>query len=119
MTANVLGTEYKILYKNYDDDWMFSDKGYDGYCDGVQKIIVIGNILTFPGFERETEEYSREYQKATLRHELIHAFLNESGLQSSTGRIENIGWAENEEMVDFFAIQFPKIKKVFEELNII
>lgn len=118
MTANVLGTEYEILYKDYDEDYIFSERGFDGYCDGVAKVIVIGNILTFPGFEHETEEYAKEYSKVCLRHELIHAFLNESGLASSTGRIENIGWAENEEMIDFFAIQFPKIKKVFEQLNI-
>lgn len=38
-----------------------------------------------------------------MRHELIHAFLGESGLRSDSE------WAENEEMVDYFAIQFEKI----------
>ena len=42
------------------------------------------------------------------RHEIIHAFLFESGLA------ENSAWAQNEEMVDFFAIQFPKLLKAFE-----
>ena len=118
MTVNVLGTEYGILYKDYADDYMFTERHVDGYCDDVEKIIVIGNMQTFPNWERETEEYCEKYQKVVLRHELIHAFLNESGLSDSSGRVENIGWAKNEEMIDFFAIQFPKIKKVFEELNI-
>ncbi|WP_394967432.1 hypothetical protein [Candidatus Allofournierella merdipullorum] len=44
-----------------------------------------------------------------IRHEIIHAFLFESGLA------ENSDWAQIEEMVDFFAIQFPKLQKAFEE----
>ena len=119
MTANVLGTEYEILYKDYADDAQFSENDFCGYCDDVLKTIVICNMQTYPGFELETEEYCKEHQKYTLRHELIHAFLSESGLSHSSGKITNIGWAKNEEMVDFFAIQFPKIKKVFEELKII
>ena len=45
------------------------------------------------------------------RHEIIHAFLFESGLA------ENSNWAQNEEMVDFFAIQFPKLLKAFEQAD--
>ena len=41
------------------------------------------------------------------RHEIIHAFLFESGLA------ENSSWAQNEEMVDFFAIQFSKLVEAF------
>lgn len=118
MKANVLGTEYKIMYKDYSDDYMFTDRSCDGYHDDVDKVIVIGNLKTFPNWERETDEYCEKAQKQVLRHELIHAFLSESGLSDSSGIITNVGWAKNEEMVDFFAIQFPKIKKLFEELNI-
>ena len=52
--------------------------------------------------------------KETLRHEILHAFLNESGLCSSTLCFEG-GWTKNEEMIDWFAIQFPKIAKVYKE----
>ena len=119
MTTNILGTEYEILYRDYADDYMFTENGCDGYCDDVEKIIVIGNMKTFPRWEKETEEYCNKFQKCTLRHEIIHAFLNESGLQDNSGMINNIGWARNEEMIDFFAIQFPKIKKVFDDLDIV
>lgn len=47
------------------------------------------------------------------RHEIIHAFLFESGLA------ENSEWAQNEEMVDFFAIQFPKLMEVFKNADAI
>ena len=52
-----------------------------------------------------------------LRHEIIHAFLNESGLSDSSNSVE--AWAKNEEMVDWFAIQSPKIFKVFQDLDIL
>lgn len=39
-------------------------------------------------------------------------FFAESGLRS------NSDFAENEELVDWIAIQFPKIAKVFSDLNI-
>ena len=31
--------------------------------------------------------------------------------------VENYSWAQNEEMVDFFAIQFPKLLKAFEQAD--
>ena len=58
-------------------------------------------------------ENVEELEKKVLRHEIIHAYLGESGLRSSSE------WAENEEMVDWFAIQFPKILKTFSELCIL
>ena len=49
--------------------------------------------------------------RKVLRHEIIHAFLNESGLR------ENSEWAYNEEMIDWLAIMIPKINKCFEDSN--
>lgn len=37
---------------------------------------------------------------------IIHAFLHESGLDVCS-------WAHNEEMVDWLAIQFPKLYEAF------
>lgn len=50
--------------------------------------------------------------------ESADAFLFESGLSSNTHGIYG-AWAENEEMVDWIAIQSPKIFKVFQELEIL
>jgi hypothetical protein len=54
----------------------------------------------------------------TLRHEIVHAFFNESGLRESTNHFEG-AWCKNEELVDWIAIQFPKIHKVYAELGIL
>ncbi len=43
-----------------------------------------------------------------MRHELTHAMLSESGLQSESA------WAMNEEIVDLIAIQGPKLLKLWE-----
>ena len=57
-----------------------------------------------------------EYRKQVLRHEIVHAFLFESGLDINSNKSEE--WARNEEMIDWLAIQFHKIEKVFKELDI-
>ena len=53
------------------------------------------------------------YQRKVIRHELTHALLFESGLSNDSS------WAENEEVVDWIAIQFPKMIKAFEEVDCI
>ena len=107
MFVNVMGTKYKILKKKYSEDPYFASAGCDGYCDFNTKSISICDLSTYPGFERMSKEYCENSNKQTLRHELVHAFLYESGLDSCSNHINS--WARNEEMVDWFAIQGPKI----------
>lgn len=116
--VNILGTNYEIQFDNYKDNTYFEDEKCDGYCDNNIKKIVICNMSTFPNWDNESPEYYEKVEKKILKHEIIHAFLYESGLSSSSFEYKN-GWALNEEMIDFFAIQFSKIAKVFEQLNIL
>lgn len=57
-----------------------------------------------------------EYNKKVLRHEIIHAFLRESGLSGNSMQYDG-AWAQCEEMVDWIAIQFPKILKAFQDAD--
>lgn len=114
MKVNILGTEYTILIKKYDEDEVFERRSIDGYCDGYAKQIVVCDMHTYRGWEHEAEETIVECQKATLRHEIVHAFFNESGLMDSAFPYEG-AWAKNEEMVDWLAIQIPKIHKAYQE----
>ena len=114
MKVNVLGTEYGITKHDYKDIPDFEKKGIDGYCDSVMKEIAMCNMTTYPGYEDETAEYCNKVEKEVLRHEIVHAFLNESGLQDSACRPIQ-AWAKNEEMVDWIALQFCKILKAFNE----
>lgn len=96
---NVLGTEYKIERKS------LGDAGEDGYCDYSSKHIVLrsDNVNKLEDFE--------QMMKKQLRHEIIHAFLAESGLQSNFEHSERYGHEET--MVDWIAIQFPKLLAAF------
>jgi hypothetical protein len=69
---------------------------------------------TYKGWEHDPEAAVAEAQKETIRHEILHAFFSESGLSDSTFAYDG-GWAQNEEMVDWIAIQGPKIYKAWLE----
>lgn len=104
-TVNILGTEYTIKRKK------FSSEDCDGYCDNTNKVIVVrkDNYNNVGNFEW--------LMKKQLRHEIIHAFLSESGLQSNFEHSQRFGHEET--MVDWIAIQFPKMLEVFKELDIL
>lgn len=106
MTVNVLGTEYTIEKRKTEEDTNLQEA--DGYIDTSVKLIVIEDMQTEPNSKLDLEGYTRQ----VIRHEIVHAFLFESGMDSST-YICREGWAKNEEMVDWFAIQFPKILEAF------
>lgn len=106
-TVHILGTEYKILIIE-EGDYRY-EREADGWVDPQAKEILVLNYKQSIDSVKDLEEY----QKKVIRHEIIHAFLYESGLwQNSYG---SKCWAQNEEMVDWIAIQSPKLYKAFEE----
>ena len=113
-TVNILGASYRV----YLDVPEYKDRdlaGRFGYCSFTTKRIVVADLDTIELWKDESS-YSKKVQRnTTLRHEIIHAFLNESGLCGSSASSE--AWALNEEMVDWIAMQFPKILKVFRKLG--
>lgn len=111
MKVNILGTEFTVTFA--DEAERPKLKSCDGYMDFSIKEIVVGKFEP----DESSIENLDEYTKKVLRHEIIHAFFYESGLHSSSGDIE--AWATNEEMVDWIAIQFPKILKAFQECDCI
>lgn len=102
---DVLGTEYVVKFKELNDE------DIDGFCDNTQKLIVIRS-------DNENKVGDFKYlQKKQLRHEIIHAFMSESGLQCNWQHIEQFG--HDETTIDWFAIQSPKIFRVFAELKLL
>ena len=116
MQVNILGTPYEIVVKKYDEDDCFKEKSIDGYCDGFSKEIVVCDMATNEDWKDEKKQTIDVLQKQILRHEIVHAFLNESGLQANASKTEN-SWAYNEEMVEWIAIQGAKIYKAWKEAN--
>lgn len=98
--VDILGTTYKILYQNEKQNPKLQDN--NGLCEQYSKKIILDDGSTYKDDPLVFENYE-DLENKILRHEIIHAFLGESGLRS------NSDWAENEEMVDYFAIQFEKL----------
>lgn len=113
MTIQILGTPYTVKKVPYEADPAFKERSIDGYCDELLKRIVICDMSTFPGMENEPKEFVAAFEKSILRHEIVHSFLNESGLSSST--VGTNCWSKNEEMIDWFAIQGEKIVAVWNQ----
>lgn len=115
LKIDVLGTKYNITRVNSGQDEFMEKMHYGGYCDAGSKKIVILNLKTVPSWKDEPADIISAQEKITIRHELVHAFLNESGLQWNSLAVDQ--WAKNEEMVDWIALQFPKLLKAFKDAD--
>lgn len=101
---NILGAAYMLTITSKSQDFRLKDA--DGICDETVKELLVDNYADSEDDPTCKKNLAVQIRK-NKRHEIIHAFLFESGLA------ENSSWAQNEEMVDFFAIQFPKLVEAF------
>ena len=106
MKVNILGTDYEIIEQTEQDNPKLVNA--NGICEIYAKKIVIRKL---PLNDPDAYENIGAFRERVIRHEIVHAFLAESGL------ISNCDYATNEELVDWIAIQFPKIAKAFEEVS--
>ena len=99
MKINILGTEYSVEIVQRANDPSLEEN--DGYCDETTKRCVVESTegCVGPGYKGNIQAHRNK----VVRHEIIHAFLYESGLA------ENCDWAASEAMVDWLAIQLPRI----------
>lgn len=92
---NILGTNYKFeIVEEKSEKLDGSDGGITKYFE--KKIYVNGD-------NEEISDLNR-----VIRHEIIHAFLYESGLPE---------YSHDEKIVDWLAMQIPKIVKIYEPLE--
>jgi len=106
MKLDILGTVYDYQETTEKEDTRLCEA--DGYCDSYAKKIVVKNeyIENAPDSIQDFDELKRNVK----RHECIHSFMFESG---------NREWAEDEKLIDWIAWQFPKMLKVFNEIEAI
>ncbi len=116
MMINILGTYYTVIVKKHDEDPQFEHN--DGYCSSFAKEIVICDLKSRDEWKDEPDKTISEAQKRTLRHEIVHAFFEESGL-AQNAICPDKAWARNEEMIDWIAIQGEKIYKAWKEAEAI
>lgn len=108
MTINVLGTDYSIKTCSETEDSRIKD--CDGICDETVKEIVVQDYTEKADLPDSKKNLALQSRKV-LRHEIVHAFAFESGLA------ENSSWAMDEEIVDWIAIQGPKIYNAWKEVG--
>lgn len=101
---NVLGTPYRVDMVPESEDPKLKDM--DGYMDPSIKRIVVADVNQRPA-DNESVHNPEWFQKNIVRHELIHAFITESGL-------EDAFW-HNEDMVRWLAYMFPRLMAAFKE----
>lgn len=99
MKISILGSEWTIVERSQSEDAKLENA--DGYCDWTTRTIVVEREMV--GNLGDMESYVRKVK----RHEIVHAFLEESGLSECAYSPE--AWARNEEMVDWLARIGPKI----------
>lgn len=106
--VRILGALYTIEEKTMQQDGFLGE--CDGYCDKSTRLIRVAAKKP----DCQIADFER-YQRKVLRHEIIHAFLYESGLEENFEHANK--WGHDETMVDWFANQFPKILTVFEKVG--
>lgn len=99
--VDILGERYTVQFRSKTKDSKFlNDDCCDGYTDFSTKEIVVRT------WEQTIDSLAdlRVYEDKVVAHEIVHAFLYESGLDN------NSEWARNEEVVDWIALQLDKMK---------
>lgn len=107
--VSILGVDWEIAYRSEEQDERLKD--CDGYCDWTIHLIVV---------EKETEGNlgnMTAYMNKVARHEIVHAYLLECGLAESSCATQ--AWANNDEMVDWFARLGPQIFRNWCEAGVV
>lgn len=101
-SVNILGTEYQIK-----EDSGIIKSNADGLCKEYEKEISVRPVENML-MEEDDIQTKKLRHNEVMRHEIIHAFFSEAGLDD---------FSNNELLVNWIAIQFPKILKSFEEVG--
>lgn len=106
---DILGTTYEILFVDCNEEPRMKNK--DGFVDKTQRKIYISKYNEESGFKNW-----KEYEAEIMRHEIIHTFMIESGLDNNWQHPNEFG--HDETTIDWFAMQWHKINKIFLNLGI-
>ena len=101
--VNILGTQYEVIKQTEKENPKLKDA--NGLCEPYTRQIIYAEQEAGIDVFDNIEAFNRK----TLRHEVIHAFFVESGLTEYT---------EDEVLVEWIAMQFPKISRTMKELEV-
>ncbi len=98
---NILGTEYSFEH----DTEELTKLGNDGIYQQYSKRIAVREVSDMLD-ETDDMKAKRLRYNEVCRHEAIHAFFGEAGLEQ---------YNEDEMLVSFLAINFPKMDELFKK----
>lgn len=96
---NILGTEYSFEH----DTEELAKLGNDGICQKYSKRIAVREVSNMLEDADDIKAKKLRYDEV-CRHEAIHAFLGEAGLEQ---------YNDDEILVSFLAVNFPKMDELF------
>lgn len=102
--VDILGETYTI-----EENEGIAQEGYDGMAMFYEKKIYlrpVKNILGESAFDTEAGE--KAVRRELLRHEVLHSFFGEAGMEE---------WQNDEELIIFLSRMFPKLHKIYKELG--
>ena len=100
-SIDILGTDWTVELCNKGEDAVLDGSdGSDGYADWT------GNLIRIADRRKESNlENPEQYLLKVLRHEIVHAYMKESGLLG----VMWTGADQEELLVDWIAVQFHKM----------
>ena len=104
MKVNILGTYYEIIEQTSEENPKLDDA--NGICEIWSKKIVLDADMIEP--HKMLVEDPEQYKSKVLRHEIVHAFFAESGV---------LNYCNDEGLVDYLAVQLPKMVKAMNEVD--
>ena len=103
--VNILGSEWTVRSATEAEEPRLENK--NGFTDWTARLICLEQ-------EPQGDIGSMEtYMNKVIRHELIHAFMDESGFGDC---FEHKLFGHEETVVDWFAHQMPKIMKLADDI---
>lgn len=103
---NILGSKWAVRWKTEDEEPRLVKENADAFCDHTKREIIMGLYAEWNYTVGEVEGYLRR----VMRHEILHAFFYESGLGDD---FEHNQSGQEELIIDWMALQFPKIQEAF------
>lgn len=103
MHIDILGTPYNIKFMTEKENPKLND------CTGLAELYS-KELIIKTGYEDDFNAYNNitAFREKVLRHEILHAIFHECGLTNYT---------EDEVLIDFLAVQYPKIQAIMEDVH--
>ena len=101
-TINILGETYTIL----EDDMIIKDNldGLAGAYDKTIRVRPLEELLS----DTPDLNAKKAYRRELSRHEILHCIFRECGMER---------WQNDEELVTWISIMFPKMNEIFSEVG--